>query len=190
MANDRIPGLVEVDLETLSVISHERFPFSITALSEAKYPIPLTVGTNLSLYLHDPRARRLSGPPDTGTDRVDSYNAAFSSLGSQKSKSLDFRALLNPEPNPLHHPGPLSILHLPSPGSEWNGNGDIYVAGRFPSVLNYDRRFFPKLRGTLHSGARLCSMASLPYSFSSMDMDLARRGELSIEQVWVCGPSY
>ncbi len=95
---------------------------------------------------------------------------------------------MNPDPSPLyahlHHPGPLSILHLPSSSDEWDGNGDIYVAGRFPSILNYDRRYFPKLRGTIHSGARLCSMASLPYPFASMEKDLARRGELSIEQVW------
>ncbi|CZT47075.1 uncharacterized protein RSE6_07601 [Rhynchosporium secalis] len=181
-------GLVEVDLETLSVISHERFPLAITALSEAKHPVPLTVGTNLSLYLHDSRARRLSRPSEIGTELIDSYDTEFGSLASQKSHSLDFRALLNPEPSPsfthLHHPGPLSILHLPNSGSEWDGNGDIYVAGRFPSILNYDRRYFPRLRGTIHSGARLCSMASLPYSFASVEKDLARRGELSIEQVW------
>ncbi|KAH7391316.1 hypothetical protein BKA64DRAFT_100100 [Cadophora sp. MPI-SDFR-AT-0126] len=181
-------GLVEVDLETLSVINHESFPFSITALSEAKHPVPLTVGTNLSLYLHDPRARRFSGPTDAGSDRIESYDTQFGSLGSKRSRGLDFRSLLNPEPSPLyahlHHPGPLSILHLPSSGSEWDGNGDIYVAGRFPSILNYDRRYFPKLRGTIHSGARLCSMASLPYPFASMEKDLARRGELSTEQVW------
>ncbi|KAG4424171.1 hypothetical protein IFR04_002725 [Cadophora malorum] len=181
-------GLVEVDLETLSAVNHERFPFSITALSEAKHPVPLTVGTNLSLYLHDPRARRLSGPADAGSGRIESYDTQFGSLGSERSRSLDFRSLLNPEPSPLyahlHHPGPLSILHLPSSGSEWDGNGDIYVAGRFPSILNYDRRYFPRLRGTIHSGARLCSMASLPYPFASMEKDLARRGELSTEQVW------
>ncbi|KAF8865427.1 hypothetical protein BDZ45DRAFT_684455 [Acephala macrosclerotiorum] len=177
--------LVEVDLETLSTVSHERFPFSITALSEAKHPIPLTVGTNPSLYLHDPRARRAGGGTSDST-RIDSYDTAFASLGS--SSSSDFRTLLNPEPSPqyahLHHPGPLSILHLPSSGDEWDGNGEIYVAGRFPSILSYDRRYFPKLRGTIHSGARLCSMASLPYPFASMENDLARRGELTIEQVW------
>lgn len=189
MAKDMHLGLVEVDLETLSAVNHERFPFSITALSEAKHPVPLTVGTNLSLYLHDPRARRLSGPADAGSGRIESYDTQFGSLGSERSRSLDFRSLLNPEPSPLyahlHHPGPLSILHLPSSGSEWDGNGDIYVAGRFPSILNYDRRYFPRLRGTIHSGARLCSMASLPYPFASMEKDLARRGELSTEQVWV-----
>lgn len=65
-----------------------------------------------------------------------------------------------------------------------DGSGDIYVAGRFSNILNYDRRFFPKLRGTIFSGARLCSMAFLDYPFASMEKDLARRGELSIEQVW------
>jgi len=92
--------------------------------------------------------------------------------------------LLNPEssPNyaPLYQPGPLSILHLSSSGDDWDGNGDIYVAGRFPSILNYDRRYFPKLRGTIHSGARLCSMAALSHPFASLEKDLARRGELSI----------
>lgn len=170
----------------MSTISHEKFPFSITALSAAKYPVPLTVGTNLCLYLHDPRARRNAGKAGSESERLDRYNAAFDSLRS--SGLGDFRTLLNPDPNPiyahLHHPGPLSILHLPSSGDEWDGNGEIYVAGRFPSILNYDRRYFPKLRGTIHSGARLCSMASLPYPFASMEKDLARRGELSVEQVW------
>ncbi len=188
-ANGRDSGLIEVDLVSLSAISHEVFPFSITALSEAKHPVPLTVGTDQSLYLHDPRTRRSSGPPDDSTDCVESYDAAFGSLKTQRSKHMDFRALLNPEPSPfythLHQQKPLSILHLPSSGNEWDGNGEIYVAGRFPSILNYDRRYFPKLRGTIHSGARLSSLASLPYPFASMGKDLARRGELSTEQAWV-----
>jgi hypothetical protein len=72
---------------------------------------------------------------------------------------------------------------MSSSGEDWDGNGDIYVAGRFPSILNYDRRYFPKLRGTIHSGARLCSMASIPHPFANLENDLARRGELSVEQV-------
>jgi hypothetical protein len=182
---DRSTGLVEVDLETLSTINHERFPFSITALSEAKHPVPLTVGTNLSLYLHDPRKRSSTAQNSSDIERLDSYDVQFGSLRNQRS--LSFRSMLNPEPSPdyahLYQPGPLSILHLPTSGDEWDGNGDIYVAGRFPSILNYDRRFFPRLRGTIHSGARLCSMASLSYPFASMEKDLARRGELSMEQI-------
>jgi hypothetical protein len=176
---------VEFDLETLSTVNHEKFPFQITALSEARYPVPLTVGTNLSLYLHDPRARRNSGQTGIEFERIDSYDTTF---GSLRSTGLsDFRRLLNPDPSPLFahlHQGPLSILHLPSSGDNWDGNGEIYVAGRLPSILNYDRRYFPKLRGTIHSGARLCSMTSLAYPFASMEKDLARRGELSVEQVW------
>jgi hypothetical protein len=175
--------LVEVDLQTLSAVGRETFPSTITALSEAKYPVPLTVGTNLSLYLHDPRTRRSSGHLSSDNDRLESYAATFHSSRSTES----FRSLLNPEPSPVYaylsETGPLSILHLPSSGDQWDLNGEIYVAGRFSSILNYDRRFFPKLRGTIHSGARLCSMASLPYPFASMEKDLARRGELSIEQL-------
>lgn len=177
---------MEIDLETLSTVSREKFPFLITALSEAKYPVPLTVGTNLSLYLHDPRLRGQLGHASGLSERLESYDASFGSLRGTKSR--DFRSILNPEPNPVYahlsQPGPLSILHMPSSGSDWDGNGEIYVAGRFPSILNYDRRYFPKLRGTIYSGARLCAMASLPYPFTQMEKDLARRGELSIDQVY------
>ncbi|RAL59905.1 hypothetical protein DID88_000532 [Monilinia fructigena] len=176
-------GLVEVDLETLQTVNHERYPFSITALSEAKHPVPLTVGTNLSLYLHDSRQRTNVGSLNHA-EQLDSFSVS----SARANKPFGFKSLLNPEPSSeyahLYQPGPLSIVHLPSSEDEWNGNGDIYVAGRFPSILNYDRRNFPKLRGTIHSGARLSQIATLPYPFASMDKDLARRGELSIEQVW------
>ncbi|KAG4035044.1 hypothetical protein MFRU_002g03920 [Monilinia fructicola] len=176
-------GLVEVDLETLQTVNHERYPFSITALSEAKHPVPLTVGTNLSLYLHDSRQRANVGPLNHA-EQLDSFSVPSDSA----NKPFGLKSFLNPEPSSeyahLYQPGPLSIVHLPSSGDEWNGNGNIYVAGRFPSILNYDRRNFPKLRGTIHSGARLSQIATLPYPFASMDKDLARRGELSIEQVW------
>jgi len=167
-------------------IGHERYPFSITALSEAKYPVPLTVGTNLSLYLHDPRTRRVADQSTANDDQFDSFDLNYGSPDSLRTRN--FRHILSPDPSPeyahLYQPGPLSILHLSSSGDNWDGNGDIYVAGRFPSILNYDRRNFPKLRGTIHSGARLCSMASIPYPFAAMEQDLMRKGELSLEQVW------
>jgi len=60
---------------------------------------------------------------------------------------------------------------------------DIYVAGRFSNILHYDRRRFPSIKGSIHSGARLCSMASLPHPFSSLDYEIRRGGALSLEQV-------
>ncbi|KAA8574964.1 hypothetical protein EYC84_004193 [Monilinia fructicola] len=140
-------GLVEVDLETLQTVNHERYPFSITALSEAKHPVPLTVGTNLSLYLHDSRQRANVGPLNHA-EQLDSFSVPSDSA----NKPFGLKSFLNPEPS--------------------------------SDILNYDRRNFPKLRGTIHSGARLSQIATLPYPFASMDKDLARRGELSIEQVW------
>jgi hypothetical protein len=184
ICTNKFTGLVEVDLQTLTRIGHDRYPYSITTLSTAQHPIPLTVGTNLQLYLHDARA-----PFHTAADvnpQVDVSSRA-GLVRNQSQDAGDFRSLLNPDPSPvythLHQPGPLSILHLPSTGSEWDGNGEIYVAGRFPSILNYDRRYFPKLRGTIYSGARLAALTWLPHPFSALDTDLARRGELSIEQV-------
>ena len=53
-------------------------------------------------------------------------------------------------------PGPLSILH--------HDEHEVLVAGRFPSILSYDRRFFPRLQYVMHSGARLSSLTSIPYA--------------------------
>lgn len=84
---------------------------------------------------------------------------------------------------PLSHPGPLSILHMQRPGAEADITDEIYVAGRFPSILLYDRRMFPSIKGSLHSGARLSSLTSLPVPFSTVDNELRREGLLSTEQI-------
>jgi hypothetical protein len=170
--------LVEVDLETLSVVSREKFPFSIAAISEAKHTTPITVGTNLSLHLYDPRSKSSISAISNAPERLDE--------ATPLPRASNFQTLFNPQPTnyaPLFHPGPLSIIHISTSGDNWDGNGEIYVAGRFPSILNYDRRYFPKLRGTIHSGARLCSMTSMPYPFAAQLKDKMRRAELSMEQV-------
>ena len=149
-------GLNEVDLTTLQISSYDRYPFSISALSEAAHPVPLTVGTSLSLHLHDPRLSS-NGRSPWISDRVEA-NPNLSQ--DPQYKPTDFHRLSSGDPlqadyATLFHPSPLSILHL-------NLSSTIYVAGRFPSILNYDRRYFPNLISTIHSGARLCSLASLP----------------------------
>lgn len=176
-------GLNEIDLETLQVISHERYPFSISALSEAKHPLPLTVGTTLSLHLHDSRLGQNARYSDHSSNCLDQVATFPSSPRSQN----DFHRLLSgdpmSEPAPLFQPGPLSILHLGPVNESPSDQGEIFVAGRFPSILIYDRRIFPRLRTTIHSGARLCSLASLPYPFSSLECDLMRQNQLSTEDV-------
>ena len=151
-------GLNEVDLSTFQISAYDRYPFSISALSEATHPIPLTVGTTLSLHIHDPRLGN-NGRVSSYTyfsERVDfegniasnpSLQNDFHRINSGDNSQIDYATLF--------HPAPLSILHL-------NPSSTIYVAGRFPSILTYDRRFFPKLTSTIHSGARLCSITSLP----------------------------
>ncbi len=68
----------------------------------------------------------------------------------------------------LFEPVPLSIVHLAETGDNPD-NLDIYVAGRVLNILNYDRRLFPQLRGTIYSGARLSSLTSLGYSLLPND---------------------
>lgn len=147
-------GLNEVDLSTLQISGYDRYPFSISTLSESTYPVPLTVGTTLSLHLHDPRLSNNARSPSCSylTDRVDTEpkppsSSDFYRIASGDSSHTDYATLF--------HPSPLSILHH-------NPSSTIYVAGRFPSILSYDRRFFPKLTSAIHSGARLCSLISLP----------------------------
>lgn len=148
--------LQEVDLTTLQLVSTNQYPFPITALSEAKDKTPVTVGTNMTVHLHDPR------DPAFGA-------AEGSSGGELIGGSVYSHAT-------LAQPGPLSILHDDF-GAE---DSSIWVAGRFTSLLNYDRRFFPRLRGTIHSGARIASLSSLPYPLVPRDLDLVRNPDASV----------
>lgn len=142
-------SLNEVDLRTLQVVSRTPYPFAITALSEARHPTPLTVGTNWTVHLHDTRLPSSSRVELIGGANDASTSFSRSDLGAHVS---------------LAQPGALSILHLPS-SREPDVNGDIWLAGRFTSILNFDRRFFPRLRGAVHSGARLSCLSTIPYPF-------------------------
>lgn len=144
--------LNEVDLHTLQLVSRTPFPFPITALSEAHHSAPLTVGTNWTLHLHDTRK------PPPSPSHVELLNASASSPSFSRLDTGDFGGHVS-----LSQPGALSIAHTP-PGLG-DANGDIWVGGRFTSLLNFDRRFFPRLRGTVHSGARISSLHLLPTPF-------------------------
>ncbi|PWW71875.1 hypothetical protein C7212DRAFT_366873 [Tuber magnatum] len=131
-------GLVEVDLVSLKRISTHRFPFAIMALSQTSSPYPLTIGTTLTLHMHDSRVSPNSPLPAHAH---------------------------------LFQPGPLSILHADS---------SIKVAGRFPSLLSYDRRAWPKLTSTIHSGARLCGLTTIGTSGLAACGEYNGRGTLEI----------
>ena len=162
-------GLNEVDLETLQLVSHYKYPSPISALSEVDFPSPLTVGTTLSLHLHDPRwSNSTLSNANAHDSRLDT-GTTLPSAG--RNGSTDFHRLLSGDPAelaaPLAHICPLSILHLPFSDS-------IKVAGRFPVILTYERRMFPKLSGTSYSGAKISSLAC----FSSSERnDLVACGE-------------
>jgi hypothetical protein len=148
-------------------VSHERFSSSISALSEAKGTIPITVGTSLGLHLYDSRARQLHSQDSLLSERLELPRGT-----SDQTSSVDG---INPRA--------LSILHLPNCSDSCDGLGLIYVAGRFPSILSYDRRYFPRLRGTIHSGARLCSLAPMPFPLLEQESLSMRCGELSSDKI-------
>ncbi|KAL6708797.1 hypothetical protein ACN47E_002204 [Coniothyrium glycines] len=155
--------LNEVDINTLKVVSRTPYPFPITSLSEAHHRTPLTVGTNWTIHLHDTR-KPPSAPSAMRCELIGgSTDTSFSRL-----ETGDFGGHVS-----LSQPGALSILHLPT-SRDWDGNGDIWIGGRFTSILNFDRRFFPRLRGTVHSGARLSCLTALPYPFLPNDLRLGR----------------
>ncbi|TQN71440.1 Myosin-1 [Colletotrichum shisoi] len=172
--------LLEVDLNRLQVVGEQTFEWSITALSSAAPGLPLTVGTSLGIHLYDYRARVRS--PGETTDQIDVLAADMTSGLSARRSRIVFDDPLPPYA-PLSQPTPLSILHLPRPCDEYSFSDDIYVAGRFSNILHYDRRTFPSIMGSIHSGARLASLASLPYPFSTVDSEMRRRSDLSAEQV-------
>ncbi|KAK9416472.1 putative F-box domain-containing protein [Seiridium unicorne] len=163
--------LIEVDLQTLQIVGHQPYEWTITTISAAQPTIPLTIGTFHGIHLYDSRVQ-IEVKRDR-QERIDEFDR--------------LAQVLDPSPLPPYAPlaqsGPQSILHLEQPGSRELVSDDIFVAGRFASILHYDRRMFPAIKGSIHSGARLCSLASLPYPFSSLDSDLRRHGELSLDQV-------
>ncbi|KAL2018403.1 hypothetical protein VTK56DRAFT_881 [Thermocarpiscus australiensis] len=173
--------LIEVDLQRLSVVDCESYPWSITVLSAASPTVPLSVGTSFGIHLHDYRSR--ASLRDDAGETIDGFDRMASNFLYERGLRHIFDDEPLPPYAPLAQPGPLSILHLQKPGQEVDLSDDIYVAGRFSSILHYDRRKFPSIRGSIHSGARLCSMTSLPYPFSAVDNELRRKGELSLEQV-------
>ena len=170
-------GLNEVDLETLQVISHENYGTTISALSDVSHPTPLTVGTGFRIHLHDPR-RPHNAPSVQESDWLDIVTTlpilpttSFQTwVDSSRSKGTVGRG----------SSGPLSILHQPLPDGTTDAiNGDIYVAGRFPSILVYDRRkSVVKPHNTIYSGARLSALAPLaPISNLSTPQALLAAGE-------------
>lgn len=169
-------GLVEVDLRSLDVVTMTPFEQVIMTMSAANPTIPLTVGTFNGLYLHDHRIRYV--PRERQREVVDPVSQG----GLDLSRILEDRRPLPPYAA-LAQPGPQCIHHMDRPGHHDQLSDDIFVAGRFTSILHYDRRMFPSIKGSLHSGGRLCSLASLPYPFSSVDSDHRRRLELTEEQV-------
>lgn len=168
-------ALNEVDLDTLRVVSQQRYPWSIFALSqESDYSVPLTLATTLGLHIYD---CRLSVPEEDEAislrcEKMTVTHTADSQLYSRPDSSFLYlhpngqppRRIRSPGPSdkgvdyaPLFQPGPLSVLHPPAPHVN-----TILLAGRFPSILTYDRRFFPRLQSSVHSGGRLCALASVP----------------------------
>jgi len=166
--------LNEVDLQTLQVISRQTFPFPITALSEARHSTPLTVGTNMTLHLHDTRAHQ----PLTGT----SFSSRCELIGGTPLNNDLTRSFLRRTPSAhttLAQPGPLSILHLPTPSSLTEPSNQIWIAGRFTSLLTYDRRFWPRIHSTLFSGAKLSALTYLPFPYVARPSSLSNPDQLS-----------
>lgn len=196
--------LSEVDLNTLEVIRQTEYAWTITALSDILSPYqPLTVGTSFSLHILDHRSPSRhgscsqAGKVDLG-DSIAFFPNKDSENKVQPAKRIQIYPLcdfgsngLNPQSH--HHatlptfpvsgrrdlssyakvePAPLSILH--------QTDNSIMVAGRFPSILNYDRRYFPRLEYVIHSSARLSALAYLPFSPRGIKQSsvLERRGTL------------
>jgi hypothetical protein len=168
--------LIEVDLNRLEVVNRDSFEWSITTLSPVHPGVPLTVGTSLGIHLHDFRARSMVR--HEVVDRVE----------EQPWNGPDvLRAIFDTTPLPpyasLSQPTPISILHLPLPGSHSLVSNDVYVSGRFTNILHYDRRKFPAIVGSIYSGSLIKSLAALPYPFSTRDNEIRRMGELTADQV-------
>lgn len=159
-------GLNEVDLATLQLVSHQEFDSPIGALSEIFPGVPMTVTTNPTLQIHDSRINHQSPSNSAlpeGLEKVTVFDS-ISQPSQRIYQSLRFqKSLYGPRQ------GPLAVLHLPaSNGLHDAQNGAIYVAGRDPSILVYDRRVLSKLSQFIHSGAHLSSLAMIAPLFPDL----------------------
>lgn len=153
-------NLIEVDLETLQGVSRHSLAWPISALSESKASVPLVIGTMVDLQLFDPRIPSITSDPNNAN--------LLDALPSVQENTTNAQQLLNspssgPRTAQLTQPGPLSIQYSP----QLQKAHSIWVAGRFTHLLNYDLRYFPRLSGTIHSGARLASLTSLPHLWTT-----------------------
>ncbi|KAI5270488.1 hypothetical protein E4T47_06119 [Aureobasidium subglaciale] len=147
--------LVEVDLATLQVVSEETFPFPIAALSQSRAS-GLVVGTNWTIHIHDPRNKSRSAVNSTLQCEI---------IGGPASSHAS-----------LSQPGPLSILDRVQDESIW-------VAGRFTHLLNFDRRFFPKVRGTVHSGGRISCITEVARPYIPRSLDLLQDPTIAVSDL-------
>ncbi|THW77881.1 hypothetical protein D6D19_01913 [Aureobasidium pullulans] len=148
--------LVEVDLATLQVVSQEIFPFPVAALSQSR-DSSLVVGTNWTIHIHDPRNKSKSAvDPSLRCEIIGGPSATHASLSQ---------------------PGPLSILDRAEDESIW-------IAGRFTHLLNHDRRFFPRILGTVHSGGRISCIAETPRPYVPRSLDLLQNPTVTIADVY------
>ena len=135
-------SLNEIDLTTLRLSGYERYPQAISVVSSKVEGQALTIGTPEAIYIHDTRARQRNGVLATDIK------------GHWKQESDFYRLYDSDDYAVLAEPVPLSIVH--------GGPDMIHVGGRFPCILNYDRRFFPNMTSITYSGARLSCLKTLP----------------------------
>ncbi|OBT70165.1 hypothetical protein VE03_00681 [Pseudogymnoascus sp. 23342-1-I1] len=169
--------VMEVDLQTLRTVSQTRYPSSITVMSEARGSTPITIGTSDgNLHLYDPRSHRTSPPGNSEPDRLEGegFEAPVFRLAPRLQRDYNIQRQNT-------HSVPLSILHMFDSGED--AASDIFVAGRFTSIMNYDRRSLSKPRAVIHSGARISALSYIPYSFSKDAAASMRYSELSLGEV-------
>ena len=148
------PSLTEIDLNTFhssevfrasSGSGQETSPGRLediicTLSSGGSCPQPLTVGTSRALQLYD---HRTSNPVKALV--TDNLDATLDASGVSFFSGNLAKAIL--DPRPLH------VLHIAN---------KIHVGGRFPCILNYDRRFFPKLDSSIYTGSSISTLAAFP----------------------------
>ena len=165
-------SLTEVDLSTLQATSRQPFPQQICSLSEGgTHPHPLTVGTTRSVHIYDPR----DSSPRPFFPHSTSLVKGLSSIDPPQDEPFpDFQRLYSGDASrskrtrfaPID-PLPLSTVHI---------SHDIHIGGRFPSVLTYDRRFFPQKLTSIYSGARISALASFTFP-NDVQQNLVAAGE-------------
>lgn len=148
--------LTEVDLETLQEVSSIEYGLPISAVSAGDNRHPPTICTQNLIHIYD--SRGMSNGRRAGISlRCEPLTMGWNCVNL-----------------------PLSVMHLTEDGC---GQDAICIAGRFKSLITYDRRNLVRASGNVYTGSYASCVIQVPFAQRLREMSLVEDASLSMHDL-------